>query len=237
MTKTTFQTSACQEIPVTIHSKWGLRNITLRPISRPYSEIRISVPKMVSTSYALQFLEQKRKWVEKYYASLPQKTHISDGSAIHFLDRDIVIKHDPTGRAGVYMKQENPESPLYMVVCGSVDMIERRVRDEIKKQFLDAVKLEISKAPAKYRPKKVAVRDTSSCWGSCSSTGTMSFCWRLAFAPYDIMRYVVMHELAHKKHMDHSPAFWATVSELYGDGVERAKLWLAKNSGALQTYF
>jgi predicted metal-dependent hydrolase len=65
----------------------------------------------------------------------------------------------------------------------------------------------------------------------------MSLSWRLAFAPVDVMRYVVMHELAHRRHMDHSPAFWATVSELYGFGVERAKRWLNQHGGELHKYF
>ncbi|MBS7386515.1 MAG: M48 family metallopeptidase, partial [Alphaproteobacteria bacterium] len=53
----------------------------------------------------------------------------------------------------------------------------------------------------------------------------------------DVMRYVVMHELAHTKHMDHSSEFWATVRELYGFGVERAKRWLTQNGGTLHRYF
>ena len=65
----------------------------------------------------------------------------------------------------------------------------------------------------------------------------MSFSWRLAFAPYDVMRYVVMHELAHVRHMNHSPEFWAYVRELYGFGVERAKRWLVQNGGQLHRYF
>ena len=65
----------------------------------------------------------------------------------------------------------------------------------------------------------------------------MSFSWRLAFAPVDVMRYVVMHELAHTRHMNHSDAFWATVRDLYGPGVGRAKRWLAAHGGELHRYF
>ena len=63
---------------------------------------------------------------------------------------------------------------------------------------------------------------------------------RIKFIRYcnqDVMRYVVMHELAHQVHMDHSPAFWQTVSQLYGFGVERAKRWLNVHGAELHKYF
>jgi predicted metal-dependent hydrolase len=130
---------------------------------------------------------------------------------------------------------DSENSVLY--VGGAPDMFERRVRDYVKSEFLKQLKKMVQAAPREFWPRRIAIRDTTSRWGSCSSTGTMSFSWRLAFAPLDVMRYVVMHELAHKKHMDHSKEFWATVRELYGFGVERAKRWLTKNGGELYRYF
>ena len=103
--------------------------------------------------------------------------------------------------------------------------------------FLARAKAIIKEVPKEFRPTKITVRDTSSRWGSCSTSGTISLSWRLAFAPPEIMRYVIIHELAHIKHMDHSPAFWAQVSKLYGEGVGRAKLWLSKNGADLYKYF
>jgi predicted metal-dependent hydrolase len=124
-----------------------------------------------------------------------------------------------------------------LMIGGARDMFERRVRDVIKAEFLNHVKDVVRTAPREFWPQRIAIRDTTSRWGSCSTSGTMSFSWRLAFAPLDVLRYVVMHELAHRKHMDHSPEFWATVRELYGFGVERAKRWLAQHGGELHRYF
>ena len=233
MTPNSFITSDGEEIPLIIESRRGLRNITIRPKTNPSREIHISVPKFTATVSALKFLEQKRAWTEKIFAHAPKKICLSDGCTIPLFGRDILIKHDAGGRAGVYMEKDLAR----MVVCGSADMLERRVRDEVKKQFLAAVKKEVASVPPQFRPKRLAVRDTTSRWGSCSSTGTVSFSYRLAFAPPEIMRYVIMHELAHLRHMDHSPKFWRAVSELYGPGVERAKLWLSKNGPDLYKYF
>lgn len=61
-------------------------------------------------------------------------------------------------------------------------------------------------------PKKISVRDTKSRWGSCSSEGNISLSWRLMMAPPEVMEYVIIHELAHLMHMNHSKSFWHLVA-------------------------
>jgi predicted metal-dependent hydrolase len=72
---------------------------------------------------------------------------------------------------------------------------------------------------------RVSVRDTRSRWGSCSSTARLSFSYRLIFAPKEVMEYVVAHEVAHLRHMNHSPAFWNAV-EFLCPQYDAAKDWL-----------
>lgn len=60
---------------------------------------------------------------------------------------------------------------------------------------------------------KITVKDTSSRWGSCSVRGNLNFSWRLVLAPPHILDYLVIHELAHLKEMNHSARFWALVAE------------------------
>ena len=232
MTDFIFTLSSGNEIPVIITTRRGLRNITLRPNVVPRREIHISKPWLVSNAAAIRFLKTKQQWVECVFEKCPQKIKIKSGDVLVFLGRKIVLKHDTALRANRF---DADNSVLY--IGGGIDMFERRVRDFVKSEFLKELKSMIQSVPCEYWPKRIAIRDTTSRWGSCSSTGTMSFSWRLAFAPLDVMRYVVMHELAHKKHMDHSEEFWATVRELYGFGVERAKRWLTKNGGELHRYF
>lgn len=232
MTDFVFTLSSGDEIPVIITTRRGLRNITLRPKIVPKREIHISKPWLVSNAAAIRFLESKQQWVECVFDKCPQKIKIQSGDVLEFLGRQVKLIHNPSLRANRF----DAES-FVLYVGGASDMFERRVRDYVKTEFLKELKKIVQSAPREFWPQRIAIRDTTSRWGSCSSTGTMSFSWRLAFAPLDVMRYVVMHELAHKKHMDHSKEFWATVRELYGFGVERAKRWLTKNGGELHRYF
>lgn len=223
------------EIPVVIESRRGTRNIIIRPQITGEPAIHISKPVLVAESRAIKFLESKRKWVEYVFAKVPKKCKVCDGDEIEFLDRRVRVIHCPGMRSNELVMNDNGTWTLR--VGGTPDMFERRVRDVIKAELLKEIKSIIRSVPREFWPARIALRDTTSRWGSCSSTGTMSFSWRLAFAPMPVMRYVVMHELSHKKHMDHSPEFWHQVSELYGFGVERAKRWLTKEGASLHRYF
>ncbi len=230
-----FVLSSGKAIPVIVTTRRGLRNITLRPKTQPVYEIHISKPWLTPVSVALRFLEQKRNWCERIFMRIPEKKHIFNEDVIEFLGKKVLIKHDSTFRANKFVECEDGSCAL--IVGGEIDMLERRVRDFIKAEFLVYIKRIIKTTPKEFWPVRVTIRDTSSRWGSCSTSGTMSFSWRLAFAPVDVIRYVVMHELAHKKHMDHSSDFWKQVADLYGFGVERAKRWLNQHGSELYQYF
>ena len=183
-----FVLSSGERIPVVIVTRRGLRNITLRPKTRPSREIHISKPWMTPTSTALRFLEQKRHWCERIFDNAPQKITVRPGDEIEFLGRRVLLKHDSSRRANEFIVHDDATATL--VVGGGADMFERRVRDFIRAEFLVAVKQMVRTAPRELWPQRITIRDTSSRWGSRSTSGTMSFSWRLAFAPRDVMRYV-----------------------------------------------
>lgn len=227
-----FETSSGEHIPVVLTTRRGMRNITLRPRTVPRREIHISKPWLTPTASALRFLEKKRLWIERIFNRAPAKAVLCDGMSIEFLGRTVTLCHTPTRRGN-----EFSDDGCTLFVGGAADMFQRRVRDMICREFLAQTREIIRTAPRDLWPKRITLRDTTSRWGSCSSTGTISFSWRLALAPREIMRYVIMHELAHRRHMDHSAQFWELVRDLYGPGVERAKRWLAQNGAQLHRYF
>lgn len=67
----------------------------------------------------------------------------------------------------------------------------------------------------------VTVKDQKTRWGSCSAKGNVNFNYQLAFLPDKLLDYVVIHELAHRRHMNHSRAFWAEVEKYCPDYLER----------------
>jgi predicted metal-dependent hydrolase len=85
------------------------------------------------------------------------------------------------------------------------------------------------------RAKRIAVRDQSSRWGSCSTTGVLSFSWRLVLAPPLVLDYVAAHEVAHLAEMNHGPRFWALVRQTMPE-MDEAKLWLLRFGADLHRY-
>lgn len=76
---------------------------------------------------------------------------------------------------------------------------------------------------AKVRPRQIHIRNQKRRWGSAAQDGVLRFNWRLAFAPPDIVEYVVVHELCHLRRLDHSPQFWRIVESVLPDAQERRR--------------
>ena len=81
-------------------------------------------------------------------------------------------------------------------------------------------------------PSSISVRDYKARWGSCSSKGEISYNWRIIIAPHHIVDYVVVHELCHLKHPNHSPAYWKSVNREFSD-YQVCRRWLKEHGTEL----
>jgi len=111
-------------------------------------------------------------------------------------------------------------------------------RAALEKRYIDAAKEYFPKRAAYFAPltggnySRITIRDQKTRWGSCSAKGTLSFNWRLMLAPPAVLDYVVIHELCHLTHMDHSKAFWALVERVCPDYRTHRK-WLKEHGQEL----
>jgi predicted metal-dependent hydrolase len=135
------------------------------------------------------------------------------------------------GARGVVWVERDETGPT-ICVAGDLAHVARRVADFLKRE----ARRDLEAAVARYstalgvEARRITLRDTTSRWGSCSSTGALNFSWRLILAPSFVLDYLAAHEVAHFVHMNHSPAFWKITRRLFPE-TDRAEEWL-KNHGA-----
>lgn len=216
-------------LPIKIKKLRTSRRLIVRyqPLQKSLS---LTLPQAASIKQGLHFVNEKRGWILKQINEHSNIIYFADGEIIPVLGRNIELKH--IGGRGLASEKDN-----ILYIHGDVEFMPRRVKD-----FLTGrLKSEIMILARKYteqlgvKIKAVSLRDTSSHWGSCSYDGNLSFSWRLVFAPYEVMDYVVVHEVAHIREHNHSSAFWKLVEQLHPE-FKRSRSWLKNNGKSLYLY-
>lgn len=200
----------------------------------------LTLPDRVAERHGHAFIEERADWINKTLAKIEAADEIiasrslADGSAVPFLGQDLTLRllEGPSGRVTpklalgelwVRVPDERRET-----VAGALERWYRRQAKEIFTARLDVV---TARNGTSYE--RVAVRDQKTRWGSCSTSGTISFNWRLLLAPEDVLDYVVEHEAAHIEVRDHSARFWALMDERV-ENWRDARLWLRRHGGTLR---
>ena len=122
-------------------------------------------------------------------------------------------------------------------VSGEDEHAPRRLLDWLKRQaHLDLkTRVDVHARRLDLRPKRLFIRDQTTRWGSCSTSGALSFSWRLVLAPPFVLDYLAAHEVAHLAHMNHGPRFWSLVERSMPRQAE-AREWLRKHGASLHRY-
>jgi predicted metal-dependent hydrolase len=191
-------------------------------------------PSRISVEKAHAFAEQHYQWVRTKMRELPPTIPLEHGRVIPLLGyhRRININYCDTLKK-TYITLKKYEILVETNLDDPTVKLKRFLR-ELAQETLDTLSREKAEMIGK-RLDKVITRDTKSRWGSCSSDRQISYSWRLIFAPYEAMDYVVAHEVAHLKHMDHSPRFWDLCEELSHD-FEEGNYWMRNHGHELMRY-
>ncbi len=218
-----------RDVPVTISENPRSQRLTLR-IQPGGKELRVSVPPSTPFREIDSFLRKHQNWVAARLSRMPKVQSITAGEVINLRGVPHEIVHMGKGRGVVKTILQNEQFQIQ--VFGDERHMQRRVLDFLKNQARSdlAAAVEVHGARLGVKAKSISIRDSKTRWGSCSSSGTLSFSWRIILAPPDILDYLAAHEVAHLREMNHSPQFWALVEQTCAH-TKSSRSWL-KTHGA-----
>ena len=204
--------------PVAIRVHPRARRLKLR-LDPERAQLLLTCPPRASRKAALDWAASQRDWVDGQLAALPDAEPLTHGKVIEFDGRSLVLRHDPDVTRSVI------ERDGLLIAGGPQETFARRIERWLRQQSRELLSADTADAAhrAGVKVRSVSVGDAGSRWGSCSASGAIRYNWRLALAPPHVRRWVVAHEVAHRLHMNHGPAFKVLETELYGGDAEAAR--------------
>nr|WP_246346827.1 YgjP-like metallopeptidase domain-containing protein [Sphingomonas jinjuensis] len=193
---------------------------------------RLVIPRRAALKPALAWAEGKTAWIEAQRANLPQPIPFVSGLCLTVADEPMEIRWSEGPRRRIDATQG------ILSLQGPQDTVARRVEAWLRSRALALLETETRAiaAQAGVTVDRVAIGDARGRWGSCSSSGTIRYSWRLILAPGFVRRATVAHEVAHRVHMNHSAAFHALAAELLGEDPAPAHAWLRAYGASLHWF-
>lgn len=234
-------------VPIVLRRNARARRFILK-IAQTSRQVMLTLPRNGSETEAMDFAISQSHWIKSRIARQPDTVAFEADAHIPLRGEMHALKHLPGQRGTVWTKEEPDRSqsdihalhaeniPL-IYVAGDERHLARRVRDWLKKQArLDlAQRVDVHAKNLDLKPARITIRDQTTRWGSCSSSGVLSFSWRLILAPPFVLDYVAAHEVCHLKEMNHGPQFWELVDMALEDR-HPAQNWLKENGTGLHIY-
>ncbi len=192
-------------------------------LSIDHRGLHVGAPTRARIGDIENLIRQHGQWVLDKLANwrqrpAPETLQITDGCSIPLLGAALPITVTPLGRARWQFAGER----LHLWPSDSVSanqLLEKALREKAREIFIERLGHYAPQLGVGTPPLRLSSARTR--WGSCSHHGGISLNWRLVFMPLPVVDYVVCHELAHLKEMNHSPRFWSVVEQLCPDWKAR----------------
>jgi len=193
--------------------------------------IVVVLPARATKEDGRRFALSNRGWIQERLANLPEPLPFLHGVSIPYLGVEHRIRHRP-GKRGVVWR-ENGE----ILVAGRPEHLPRRVEDWLKQEARREIERRAQQKAEEIGKtiRRIGIRDPRSRWGSCSPDGAINFSWRLILAPRFVLDYVVAHEVAHLRELNHGSRFWKLTEALTRD-MDKARAWLTAHGPELHRY-
>ena len=223
-----------QPIPLNIRVNPRARRIIVK-VHPSTGEVAVIAPSARAVNPAIDFARAERDWIAQRLAKIRPVVPFAAGSVLPYRGVEHVIRWS-ADKLGLVRLEPDAARPTIRV-CGGLEFVSRRMEDWFKRQARAHLnrKVDIYAEALGVRVKRVTIRDGASRWGSCSSTGALSFSWRLIMAPPFVLDYVAAHEVAHLREMNHGARFWRLVDRLVDD-APAAQDWLREHGSHLHRY-
>ena len=190
----------------------------------------VTVPRRGSLEFARQFVASRRGWLEKQWRILEARPAappvLRPGMEALLRGRRVALEaRERSGLLEIWL--DNERVPSAAPGENLRPAVEKHLRALARKELTDRTEELARQHGAPMR--RVMVRNQRSRWGSCSVRGTISLNWRLIQVPDTVRDYIILHELMHLRHLNHSARFWAEVEKVCPD-YRAAEQWLKINS-------
>jgi len=209
-------------------------------VSVSESGVSLTIPYGYPPRDGEAFLIHNAEWVlgqlekhRRHAARVGQKYLPADVILLRGVPTHIVVLEEPERKARIRVNEERGNLIL-RIPAGHRELIPTGLENHLREMARDQIEACVATQGRRMgvRPKSIVIRDQRTRWGSCSSSGTLSFNWRLIMVPPTVLEYVVIHELAHMIHPNHSNVYWSYVSQYY-PAFKEARAWLRKNVALL----
>ena len=199
----------------------------VRVTVHPNRQVEVVLPQRAAKREAAAAVQELGPWIERRLRSLDRaadELRRPEGT-VPFLGESLTLAFQP-GRTRVHRRADL----LLLPVRDPLPALERWYRTQARREIAPRLDAAAANAGTAYRG--LTIRSQRTRWASCSSSGAMSFNWRLLLAPPAVLDYVVEHEVCHLEVMDHSPRFWSLLEARVPEWRVHAR-WLKRYGSTL----